>query len=244
MINTLQLLRGESIQITPQIIMNHPTLQEIIDYGEENYNNAINLFCMKPYDLMVELDDLGIDFRTLSDFDLFVQLLGTPIYKDAIKFWIGQCEFKAYTNTENGELVLFDEMLDLKIDRYIYGNMAEYVRQLHFISDKREFNVENDIAVQFLIEEERGKRKRQSKKPKKEFESQLSNTISFFCWNNNSGYSLRNVWDLKVYQFYDGIQRLHKTDHYKNTMLGVYTGNVDGSKIDMESINWAGKIKI
>lgn len=242
--NTMNYLRGEDYKLNQSITMKHPTLQDIIDYGEEKYNNAINLFCMKPYDLMVELDDVGMDFRKLSDFDLFLKLIHLPMYQEAIEFFIGICKFEVLINEENGEIYLFDPFLEIKIDRYIYGKMREYVSTLHFRSDKREFNVGNDIAVQFLMEEERTKRKRQANKPKKEFDSYLADLISFFCWNNTSGYNIQNVWSLKVYQFYDGLHRLYKTDNYKNTMLGIYTGNVDGSKINMEEISWSGKIKI
>ena len=242
--NELNYLRGEDYQLNDTIRIKHPTLQDIINYGEENYLNAINLFCLKPYDLMVELDDMGVDFRKMNDFDLFMQLIQIPMYQEAVKFFIGECNFQVCINPENDEMLLEDIFAEIRIDRYIYGKIAEFIRGINFISDKREFNLENDMALEFVMEEERATRNRRKNMPKKPFESVLANTISFFCWNNLSGYNIENVWNLKVYQFYNGLHRIHKTDNYKNTMLGVYTGNVDSSKIQMDEINWSGKIKL
>ena len=59
--------------ITKDIVVHVPTVREIIkEYGEDEYYGIISYFLATSYDLMLDLEDNGIDYETVSDFDVFL----------------------------------------------------------------------------------------------------------------------------------------------------------------------------
>ena len=69
------LLRTNEIKISDRISIYVPTVGEIYDMGEEEYYNIAQLLTCVPYDLMAQLDDMGIDYEQLTEYELFVMLL-------------------------------------------------------------------------------------------------------------------------------------------------------------------------
>ena len=94
MIEEIKLLRGDSYKINDKLTIKHPTIKEIVEYGEENYFRLINLFCLKPYDLIVQLYDAGVDYADMTNYDLFLLLYIIDFYKEDIKWLIGDYEFE------------------------------------------------------------------------------------------------------------------------------------------------------
>ena len=72
----LQIYRGDPLVINDHIIVRQPTLGEVADFGEEQYLVAVSALCATASDYMVALDDIGVDFEQISDFQLFVALHG------------------------------------------------------------------------------------------------------------------------------------------------------------------------
>ena len=58
--------------------------------------------------------------------------------------------------------------------------------------------------------------------------------ISYDC-------TIKKVFDLPIYRFYDIYFRLNKIDSYNQTMTAYCSGNIDTSKspLNMEKINWS-----
>lgn len=244
MISELLLQDGKSYKINQHLTVKHPTIDDIrsSEKNETDYNNAVSLLCLKPYDLMVELDDKGIDYYTLSNYDIFLMLHSIPSYKEALKFLVGEYDFRSATNTINNEQILYDGMNDVVIDRLIYSEMSNFIKKINFISDKTEFNPGNKYTRKIILEE---KRRQQNRKKNNQTEfSKLASQIRFLVWNNQLGVTYKTVGDLYIYQFYEGIYSLKKTDHYKQIMNGIYSGNVDQKNINFEDIDWSAHIKL
>jgi hypothetical protein len=72
----------------------------------------------------------------------------------------------------------------------------------------------------------------------------LDNIISAVAWKSPN-LSIKEIFDISIYQLYDGYFRLIKIDNYENTMRGLYSGSIDTSKtkIDFDKINWASSLK-
>ena len=73
-------LYSRNIPITQQLSIYVPTMGEVLD-NTDTYYNLLSLFTATPYDLMVQLDDRGIDFSTINKFQLF-QMLSIDIIKN------------------------------------------------------------------------------------------------------------------------------------------------------------------
>lgn len=73
-LDELQIYRGASIQITPDITVMQPTIGQIADFGEKKYFSAVHTLCAVGADLKWQLNDyLGIDYTKIDDYDLFIK---------------------------------------------------------------------------------------------------------------------------------------------------------------------------
>jgi hypothetical protein len=279
-LDELSLLKGIPYKINDQLSIKHPTLNEIFEYGEENYFRAVNLFCLKPYDLMVQLNDMGIEYDTIDNYELFLMLYNLDYYKKDIDWLLNknsnisymlklkeqyvletskerkkvildkvfqelnnynqQYNFQKYVNQQNNEIVLYDNVVDVKIDRLIYYEISTFLKAINHILEKNEFNPANKTAKKMILSEKRRELEKLQKSNKK-FDSVLSKLVSSIVWNENSKVGIKDVWNLHIYQVYDGLCKIQKRDNYKQTMQGIYAGTIDQSKIDLSKIDWISK---
>ena len=73
--DSLNLYRGKEHKINEYISVKVPTLGEICDYGELKYYSMIHTLCSVGIDLCWQLEEIGIKFDEISDFQLFAELL-------------------------------------------------------------------------------------------------------------------------------------------------------------------------
>jgi len=260
-INEMRLLKGDPFKINDKLSVKHPTLEEITDLdqninrdslteeqltysGEQLYFEIVSLFCARPYDYMVELDDNGINWCDKENYDIFIMVYNQERYSEMLNWlFMGKFFFQHAKNSETEELVLYDPVNDIIIDKLAFDQISSFLKRINFQSDTTEFNPANETARQMVIEEKRKELKRMRNRPPKN-ESQLSTLISFLAWNNSSGMGYDDIFQLRLYRFHDGIRRLLKTEHYRNIMFGYYTGNISGKDIKFDVIDWTGKTTV
>lgn len=123
-----------SYKINDKIIITYPTIQEIKEYGEQKFNDIINLFCFSSSDYGEQLfNDYGVDCTQADSFDLFCMLYNhcsiadtSIIFGDIdIRFFV-LCE-----NTRTKEVILYDSRNDIVIDKKIYKSIRNYLQQCH-----------------------------------------------------------------------------------------------------------------
>lgn len=72
--NKKSLLKLSSVDIPDtKLSIRIPTVGEILD-DEFTYYSIISSLTATPYQYMVQLDDMGVDFTTITDYQLFVML--------------------------------------------------------------------------------------------------------------------------------------------------------------------------
>lgn len=241
MIDELQLFKGQNYVINNHISIKHPTLDQICEYGEQEYYNMILTLCATPSDYKVQLLDLfHRDYETVNEFEFFAYLCSsfnqeqTSILFDNLDFK----KFKLDRSSFNGELILIDEKSNTIIDSVIYFLIVNYLRKIH--------SVEKNISVggnkhtkDYLIEKERRKLTRRKDK---NFESILFPQVSALVNCEQFKYDHKTVWNLPIYVFLDSVKRIQKIKNYNQTMHGVYFGTVDLKSISLEKINWMGSL--
>lgn len=234
-------IAGRTYYVNQYIKIYSPEVYEVIDFGEDNYYRVLNLFVRKPYDIAVELDDNGIDYQSITDWDLFVDTASQiPIEYSCILF--GKFDFsklKAYVNDEGTKILVNQENPDIVIDEAIYRIIVTYLRYIHFISEKVEYDVGNSIAKKFLLERMRRKQKKVLKdylSGKKKRHSQLADMIKFCVNNAGFKYNYETVMNMKLNLLYESYFFLVHGDERRSVMYGVYNGTVDTSKMHDKSI--------
>lgn len=238
------IVMGEDLHVSDKLVVRNNTLGDVLHYGEEKYLSELNALILRPYDAAVMLDDAGIDYRNISDFQLFM-MVAPSLLPDPTIFLPGITlgEMKPGVNPDNGEPILYHPKTYLIIDRFIHEQIVSYLRAVHFLPMEVEHKVANEMARQFLLRNMRSKQKIR-KRRHKAFEPQYPQLISSLVNNAGFKYDYDNVFHLKISQFWDAFYRLNKIQSYNNTMLGVYTGNIDAKKIDMKGLSWFGAINL
>ena len=73
---TISLLYQKQYDINDNIHVVIPTVKEILD-DEDGYYNMVTMLTSMPIDLMCELDDAGIDYTEINEYELFLILFGS-----------------------------------------------------------------------------------------------------------------------------------------------------------------------
>lgn len=230
------LLFKREIQINEKIRLKVPTVEQVLD-SEDEYYSIISMLTAMPIDMMVQLDDMGIDFSKIDDYELFLLMFqGLSNAKTDLVF-CGEFDpgkFQIVENSQNGMIVLRNEEDDIVIDRNIQGMIANALRKMHYLT-KDERKPGNAAAMQYMIEKER---KRQKRRRNKKQESQLEPLIVAMVNTEQYKYGFEETKGLTIYQFNQCVHQIIKKVEYDNRMLGVYTGNIDSKSLSQDDLNW------
>lgn len=203
----LKIYRGTDYKIKDGIIIHQPTLGEICDYGEREYFSMIHNIVATPNDMMWQLDDIGIDFTKITEWQLFYSLLHKTLDKNKTSLIFGDLDFTKFEllmDTETEDIFLYDEENDIKFDEYTYIVTTDAIRRMHKIK-KNEKVPGNETTRLFMIEDAREEAMYASRKP---WHSSLLNLIS--AMTNSPGFKFNHneIWDMKINAFMDSVSRV------------------------------------
>lgn len=238
MIQKPNLLKVRNYKVNDKISVHVPTVDEIFDFGDQKYYSIVQTLVATPFDLMVELDDIGIDYETITDYQLFILMMESiAVNEDDTSILFGDLNLKGFqeaVNPQNGEKVLWSKDNDIVIDQMIALEICNAIRKIHFWEAPigRAGNAE---AKRYLIERNRKKKNRLAKKPYKSF---LESMIISLVNTEEFPYNYETVMELSVYKLNASWRQIQKKKHWEQTMNGVYFGTVDTTKINLEKINW------
>ena len=236
--NAQSLLRTNQYRINDTISIYVPTIGEIYDYGESEYYNIVQLLTSVPYDLMVQLDDIGVDYETISEYQLFITLIKSFIInKKDLSIVFGSLDIASLKMAENintGEIILVDKNKNPVIDQLIQYEIADAIRKIHFWS-KTDKHAGNEEAKKYLIERNRLKQQRATKKKKSSF---LDENIIKMVNTEEFKYNYESCMDLSIYKFNASLQKIPKKKNWEETITGAYFGTVDLSKLNIDKLHW------
>lgn len=204
--------------------------------NEQNYNSLVNIFTSMPIDAMVLLDDVGIDFTEIDEWELFI-LFFTSLKEQDTSMILGDLDlskFEVAYNDDNNQIVLVDTENDIKIDKLIHSEIANTLRKLHGL-EKNLRKPANKEAREYLIEKERKKLRRRARRKQS---SQMEDIIIALVNSEQFKYNFETVRDMSIYQFKKSVTQIVGKVYYDNLMIGVYTGNIDPKTVDQNDLNW------
>lgn len=234
--NRKSLLKLSSVDILPNLSIRIPTVGEILE-DEQHYYSLISSLTATPFQYMVQLDDIGIDFTKITDYELFLLLFPSFAQTD-MSILFGKTNFSDISvckSNKNGALVLYSPKNDIAIDELIYGKIVEYIRKINNLK-KENRKPGNEEAKEFRIKLER---KRQKRNAKKSYEPYLEKMVVALVNRPEFKYNYEQVDNLTIYQFNQSFEQIKTSITFDNTMIGVYAGTVDTSKIkDRSCLSW------
>lgn len=120
--NELLIYKGKDYVISDRLIVHQPTLEQISEYGENKYFSMIHTLTSVGADLKWQLEDFGIDYTKISDFELFYSLLIKGLTQEQTSIIFGDLDFskfEVYVNNLNDEICLAQEVfIEEEVKKY------------------------------------------------------------------------------------------------------------------------------
>lgn len=234
--NRKSLLKLSSIDILPNLSIRVPTVGEILE-DEQQYYSLISSLTATPFQYMVQLNDIGVDFTKITDYELFMMLFPNFANTD-MSILFGETDLSDISvckNNRNGTFVLHSPQNDIVIDEAVYGKIVNCIREINRL-EKETRMPGNEQAREFRIKLERKKQKRNAKKP---YEPYLEKMVVALVNRPEFKYNYEQAQHLSIYQFNRSFEQINISINFDNTMIGVYAGTVDTSKIkDRSCLSW------
>lgn len=245
-IDYLNLYRGSALEICSGITLHIPTLSEICDYGEIRYYQMVTTLCSTGIDFCWQLDDIGIPFDEISDYQLFYQLLRKYYTADDSKILFGSrldlSKMQVCVDPKNNILLVQREEGcddDIVIDENIYFKIVSCLRAIHNLKRDDRIAGTNSCRRAF-IEDARMEYEARKLEPAK---STLLPMISTMV--NSEGFKRNDqtVWDMNIFAFMDSVKRIAKIRNADLLLRSGYSGfGTDLKKIKKEELNYMGEL--
>lgn len=240
----LKIYRGEDFAVSKHIVIHQPTLNEITDYGEQDYYSMIYQLTATPQSMKAQLWDMGIDYTKISPWALFYNILFRLFPREKTSIVFGNLDFQKFqvTQQNDGSVLLYqsiDNGDEIAMDEFTYNMIADYLRKVHVI-EKDERIPGNESTKMILIED--AKEELESNKNKR-YHSQLKDLISAMVNSEGFKYNHSQVWDMKINAFMDSVKRISKIKNANLILQSGYSGfGVNLKEIDKKQINWMGEL--
>lgn len=230
----LKMYFGEDYKVNDYIIIHSPSLGDIIDFGEQKYFSIVNMLTCIPSDMKSQLFDMGIDYETLPDYELFIMLSRTLKQEDT-RLILGDIDLSSFqiSSTEDGRLFLTSPD-GAVIDELAYMKMAGYLRRYHGIVPKIE-KAANKTTKKILIQLDRD---RIAKAQKEGYKSQFKTLVSAMMRYPGFNYKISELKELSLYAFMDAVKGAQIYVASTALLSGAYSGFCDTSKVPKNEFNW------
>ncbi len=232
---TQNLLYKNRLAINDSISIVVPTVGEIID-DEDTYYTLVSVLTAMPIDFMVLLDEAGVDFTTINEYQMFLMLFKGIQTKDTRLVFgdLDMSKFDMAVNEQNGQIVLLDRENDIVIDRAIHGQIAGALRKIHHLEKNRR-KPANEEAKKYMLERARAKQKRHKNRIQ---ESKLEPLIVAMVNTEQYKYDFESTRGLSIFQFNESVRQVIKKVDYDNRMYGVYSGTINAKELSQDDLNW------
>ena len=233
----MKVLRGDPIVLNDNVTLLQPTVNEIIDFGEEVFFSSFWNMCSSAYDRPSYFADIGIDFMKVSDWEYFLSVVHA-------------------LPPSSTNLILKDmDLSAFELQKRLVGDKAEYVlvRDDGFVFDEKTYmliipyiremvnfhhtgkKAANKATAKILIMDDKKSRERNKDK---EYESMLFNIVVSLVNTEEFTYTYQTVMDLTVYQLMKSFVQINGKKNAMALLQGSMSGFMDTSKISTESFNW------
>lgn len=229
----LKLLAGLPVEIKGVGLFHNPKIREIIDLGESKYNYYLSSIFLSRK--QVQNAD-----ENLNDFELLFAICYhnkefQEIFFNALKFFFKEEDVGLDTDNQSIFFYFGEKKENRRITQDNFDEIKKLIRVANFLeeSEKEEFNPINEKAKEIIAKFLKNK----EKLPKIKEKMNLHSILSGIAWKSKN-LNIFNVFDLTLYQLYDGFYRMDVIDYYQSTIQGLNAGTIDGSKIDLKKIHW------
>lgn len=228
-----------------------PTMGEAyINSDENDFMATLNIFTTNTTALRVFLDDLGMDWNEVTDFQLFT-LLYKQTNPEIVKLLLGDLDLQGFSvyekrgkDEDTGHIVLYNKEQEVEIDEEVYQYMHQYLQAVFHMKPDEKITKDPLLKKWYLEKDRRDAAYKARQKEKKDDEDSTMQPIISACVNHPGfKYKLHEVEDMGVAEFFDAVSRLNIYENTRALLSGSYSGMCDLSKVPKELFNFMREIE-
>jgi len=242
-VDELKLYMSDDIKIAHGIVLKCPKIRDVAEFGESAYFYMAQTLCATPSSMMVQLDDMKLNYMKIKDFELFMMLCQS-FKPETTRLLLGDLDltkFKPRPYGQTEEVVLVYEGTEndtnpVVITPIIHEVLTTYIRKMH--NFKKEYRpAGNEMARRAMIRVARQDIEVAKNKPHESFLRPVISAVK--C---RQGYSMDYIRDMGIFELMDDLSRLNIIVQADAAMGGMYSGFVDTKKMDKTVLNWTRNI--
>ena len=222
-----------------------PQMKFILETGQKKFNETLNIFTTNTTAYKLLLWENGIDWCELKDFELFCMLYKN-INFSVSSLLFGDLDFSKFElrnkkiDDDHETLVLWNEEQNVEINEEVYQHFHQYICTAMNIEPEEKFT-KQQTTKEWLIEKEKAKINNHAKKHD-ETEFSIQPLVSACVNHPGFKYKLSEVKEMNIFEFYDSVKRLQIYENATACLRGLFSGFVDGSKINPDQYNFMKEI--
>lgn len=198
--------------------------------GYDRYEFIVWALTRYPYEFKFDLEDSGVDYNKLDEYDIFLMLIKKREVVDVfecLEFLFGET-FKiidGYFTTKNGA----------RIDRDSIKEIKNILSKSMFFKKPKERKPANEEAKELI--------KKQIRRQKaKRVEYDIYSIMYALVLSPNCSETFKSMVNRTPHQIYASYFSVQKQKDFDNTMSGVYSGVIKSKDVEYNKINWINKI--
>lgn len=233
-------LRRSRTFVISDVVVKNITLSELSEIPTETFNLFKTVFCATPLDLAEGLYKNGQDYEEITNYKLFQSLFYESYLQDLKFFSFVNMIFSI--ESAIGYDIIEDDVvfIDVKTRKLIFNEdsflkMQKLLQKILNFTPRKPLVFKNKMTKRAYLED-----LIETNKQNKRKDESVSDGIGILVDGLilTTSYTYDTIWDITMSQFFMLASSLVKRREYENTMLGVYTGNIDAKSINMEKIDW------
>lgn len=236
-IDELKLYQGGDYILPNGIHIITPTLKQICDYGEKEYLKIVSMFTATTIDRCSQLDDMGIDYTAITNLEMF-SLFSPFLQTEDTRLLFGDLDFTKFVKIfQDGNVVLKNQD-GIEITENDFSLIAAYIRKMNGIPAPLYTKVTNEFSKKQMIIDARNDADFHKKLTAIRGEhSEYLPLVSALVNHPYFKYGWKDVWDIKVYAFFDSLKRVSIIENANHLYTGLYSGCIEYKKVKKE-LDW------
>lgn len=229
------------------ITVHSPTLGQVITMGQMKFYMGVSPFITNTTQYRLPLWEMGIDWNTLSDFDLFCMLIHAGVDKDVTDILFGvELDWSKFIlcakHNEDGteERILYNQESNVEINEIVYFHLSQYIRKVLLRNPEEKITSDNALKNMYIMQDKRAKANAEWKKERGEEDSGISMQSLISACLNHPGfkYKKKELMDIGINEFYDSVKRLQVYESAIASLHGAMGGMIDSKKLPKDSMNF------
>lgn len=259
------LFSGDDFPLFPGVSVKHPCVGEILSLKdgvlcEDYYWSYVSALLSDPYDHMVYLDDNGIDYETVTAFDVFILRWNSAqkeyaanrqsydaqsyspadIFYDALGFFFGGNRKFGIARIDNQIVIIDENDQNWLLTKEAFLLAVDFIRQINCVQTGDRIKPASGFAKKLLIEDMRiEQNKMRWRKDEPEHTEQIADALSTVFAGGAGTITPMNYREVKIYHLMNAARSIQKQMLVQALMNGMYSGMIKSDKISDKELRWA-----